>query len=267
MRKVFFTVVHLICFCSLLSAQDKFEVNVSKVGDYKVKVEWTNPYGERVVQINVQRSWDSIKYFLTAFAPLSPELPQNGYIDESAGYAGMYYRIFYVLEDGSFFFTKAKKVTTGLDFTNEITEDQIADKNFQVTIHDDDSVIAQLSYEKYKRFRDSIINYTRDTLYSLSDADILIRYFANGINWIPSAYIFTNNDGYVQIYLADAIQKNYRLRVFDENHKSLFNIQHIDETQLVLDKTDFMHAGWFYFELYENDRLKERNKFYIPKDF
>ena len=61
--------------------------------------------------------------------------------------------------------------------------------------------------------------------------------------------------------------RNDNNRFFDENHKSLFNIQHVTQTQLLLDKTDFMHSGWFYFELYENDRLKERNKFYIPKDF
>lgn len=267
MSRIFLIVIALLFGCDFVFAQDKFVVNVSKAGDVKVKVEWTNPYGENIVQLNVQRSWDSARNFRTVFAPLSPELPQNGYIDETAGYTGMYYRVFYVLEDGSFFFTKAKKVTTGLDFTNDVTEDQIADKDFQVTIHDDDSVIAQLSYEQYKKFKDSMVNYTRDTLYSLSDADVLVRYFNNGINWIPSAYVFTNNDGYLQIYLADALQKNYRLRIFDENHKPLFNIPHVNETQLLLDKTDFMHAGWFYFELYENDRLKERNKFYIPKEF
>ena len=63
------------------------------------------------------------------------------------------------------------------------------------------------------------------------------------------------------------ITKNYRLRLFDENHKQLFTIQHVTEPQLLLDKTDFMHSGWFYFELFEDNKLKERNKFYIPKDF
>jgi hypothetical protein len=247
-------------------AQEKFEVMVSAAGGIKVKVEWKNPYGDSLVQLNVQRSWDSMKGFRTVFVPLSPELPQNGFIDETAGYNGMYYRIFYVRADGTFFFTKSKKVTTGSDFTT-VTEQQASDKNFMVTIHDDDSVIAQLSYDGYKRFRDSIVNYTRDTLYSLTDADILIRYYNNEISWIPSIHIFTNTDGYVQVSLADATNKKYRLRILDEYRKQVFNIQHITQPQLLLDKTDFMHSGWFYFELYENDKLKERNKFYIPKDF
>jgi len=248
-------------------SQRNFLLNVTKAGETKIKVEWQNPYGDTLVQLNVQRSWDSVKNFRTVFAPLSPELPQNGYIDETAGYQGMYYRIFYVLGNGSFFFTRPLKATTGSDFTNEMSKEQIADTAFLVTIHDDDTVIAQLSYAAYKKFRDSIVYYTKDTLYSLTDADVLIRYFNNNISWVPSIHVFTNNEGYVQIYLADAQQKNYRLRVFDEGHKPLFNIQHISEAQLLLDKTNFLHAGWFYFELYENDRLRERSKFYIPKDF
>ena len=263
--KRIFLLTSIIFFYVQVRAQ-QFAVNVSAI-ENKVKVEWVNPYGDSVVQLNIQRSWDSVKNFRTIFVPLSPELPQNGYIDETAGYAGMYYRAFYVLENGSFFFTRAKKVTTGFDFTNDITEEQIADTNFLVTIHDEDTTLAQLGYKAYKHFKDSIINFTRDTLYSLTDADVLIRYYGNGINWVPSSKIYTNSDGYVQIFLADALQKNYRLRFFDENHKPLFNIQHITQPQLLLDKTDFMHAGWFFFELYENDKVKERNKFYIPKDF
>ena len=57
-------------------------------------------------------------------------------------------------------------------------------------------------------------------------------------------------------YLADALTKNYRLRFLDENHKLLFVIQHVPQSQLLLDKTDFMHSGWFYFELFEDNKLK-----------
>lgn len=263
--KRLFLFVFTSFICIALHAQ-QFIINVSSA-DNKVKIEWQNPYGDSVVQLNIQRSWDSVRNFRTIFAPLSPELPQNGFVDESAGYNGMYYRAFYVLANGSFFFTKAKKVTTGSDFTNDITQAEIADENFLVTIHDDDTTIAQLSYEAYKHFKDSIIHYTRDTLYSLTDADVLIRYYNNDIKWVPSSHIFTNGDGYVQILLADALQNTYRLRISDEHHKQLFTIQHITQPQLLLDKTDFMHSGWFYFELYENNKMKERNKFYIPKDF
>ncbi len=265
--KNIFLLLTTFAFAGVVSAQQNFQVAVSKASDTKVKIEWQNPFGDSVVQLNVQRSWDSVKNFRTIFVPLSPELPQNGYIDETGGYNTQYYRIFYVLGNGSFFFTKPKKTTTGSDFTNEITQDQATDKNFLITVHDDDSAIATLNYDSYKRFRDSIVNYTRDTLYSLTDADVLIRYYNNDIKWIPSSHVFTNTDGYVQIFLADALQKNYRLRFYDENHKPIFSIQHVTQPQLLLDKTDFMHSGWFYFDLYEDNKVKERNKFYIPKDF
>lgn len=265
MKKLFLFVLVTIFF-TRINAQQKFVVNVSAANN-KVKVEWINPYGDSVVQLNIQRSWDSVKNFRTVFVPLSPELPQNGYVDDVPGNTSMYYRAFYVLGNGSFFFTKAKKVTSGLDFTDEISQKEANDTSFLVTIHDDDSVIAQLNYEGYKHFKDSIINYTKDTLYSLTDADVLIRYYDNNVRWMPSPHVYTNTDGYVQIFLNDALQNNYRIKFLDENRKPLFTIQHVTQPQLLLDKTDFMHSGWFYFELYENDKLKERNKFYVPKDF
>lgn len=266
MKKIFFVALISIFFIKVNAQQQQFIINVSAVNN-KVKVEWQNPYGDSVVQLNIQRSWDSVKNFRTVFVPLSPELPQNGYVDDVPGNTSMYYRAFYVLGNGSFFFTKAKKVTSGLDFTDEISQKEANDTSFLVTIHDDDSVIAQLNYEGYKHFKDSIINYTKDTLYSLTDADVLIRYYDNNVRWMPSPHVYTNTDGYVQIFLNDALQNNYRIKFLDENRKPLFTIQHVTQPQLLLDKTDFMHSGWFYFELYENDKLKERNKFYVPKDF
>src|SRR4051794_38879360 len=124
MKKIFLLFFIFLIAENVMHAQQKLEVSVSGAGGIKVKVEWLNPYGDSVVQINVQRSWDSVRNYKTIFVPLSPELPQNGYIDESAGYNGMYYRVFYVLANGSFYFTKAQKVKTGSDFTNAITEEQ-----------------------------------------------------------------------------------------------------------------------------------------------
>lgn len=267
MKKIFLLLIPVLFSKTVLHAQGNLNMAISKVADNKVRIEWQNPYGDSVVQLNVQRSWDSARNFMTIFVPLSPQLPVNGYVDQTDGYNARYYRIFYVLADGRFFFTRSKKNSTGSDFTSEIPEDKAADKNFLIVIHDDDTVIAQLNYEGYKKFRDSIVNYTRDTLYSLTDADVLIRYYNNNIRWIPSTHIFTTTDGYVQVYLTDALQKNYHLRFYDEYHKLLFTIQHIPQPQFLLDKTDFLHAGWFYFELLEDNKVRERNKFYIPKDF
>jgi hypothetical protein len=84
---------------------------------------------------------------------------------------------------------------------------------------------------------------------------------------LPSTYVVVNSDGFPEIKLPDAAAKKYRLVFFDENRNRLFSINKIKDTDLVLDKTNFMHAGTFYFELYNGDELVEKNKIYLPKDF
>jgi hypothetical protein len=57
------------------------------------------------------------------------------------------------------------------------------------------------------------------------------------------------------------------VKFFEENGNPIFEIQHIREPQLILDKSNFLHAGWFFFELYEDEKLKEKSKFFLSKDF
>ena len=93
----------------------------------------------------------------------------------------------------------------------------------------------------------------------------------NGIirkpDFIPSYYVYTNKDGYVFINLPDASKKKYHIKFFEENDNFLFEIKTIKEPALTLDKANFMHAGWFKFELYHDDKLVERNRFYLSKEF
>jgi hypothetical protein len=58
-----------------------------------------------------------------------------------------------------------------------------------------------------------------------------------------------------------------RSNSFDENNKLMFELSEIKDPTLILDKTNFQHAGWFRFELYDGDQLKEKNKLFIPKEF
>jgi hypothetical protein len=86
-------------------------------------------------------------------------------------------------------------------------------------------------------------------------------------DFVPSFYIYTNKDGYVYINLPDANSKKYRVRFYEDDDNFLFEIKHIKETGLTLDKTNFIHSGWFKFELYNDDKLVEKNKFYLAKEF
>jgi hypothetical protein len=47
----------------------------------------------------------------------------------------------------------------------------------------------------------------------------------------------------------------------------LFEIKNIRQSGLTLDKTNFLRAGWFNFELYNEEKLVEKNKFYLAREF
>ena len=35
---------------------------------------------------------------------------------------------------------------------------------------------------------------------------------------------------------------------------------------LIIEKVNFIRSGWYRFELYDNGKIVEKNKFFIPKD-
>lgn len=82
-------------------------------------------------------------------------------------------------------------------------------------------------------------------------------------DWKASPFVFTNSNGYVQISLSNPSENVYKLLFQDENGNELFQIKKIDEDNLILDKTNFIHGGWFQFELYKNNILLEKNKVYL----
>ena len=61
----------------------------------------------------------------------------------------------------------------------------------------------------------------------------------------PSQYVYTERDGNITISLADANKKQYSIKFFEENETELFEIKHVKEALLTLDKANFLHAGWF----------------------
>lgn len=237
----------------------------------KVLISWVNPY-ESVIQLNVQRSYDSLKNYRTIFSATSPQLPQNGFSEPVQPNAKTYYRIFYVLEGGAYFFTPARLAVPDTDariiLNDNSSKNELVSKNIQtVKITTRGNVVAKVAVPDFNRFKDSVLRQTKDTLISINDSTIELRNFVAKEVWKPSMYVFTNRDGYLHINLADANHKKYHLKFFEENGIPIFEINHIKDPQLTLDKSNFEHAGWFIFELFEENILKEKNKFYLPKDF
>ncbi|MBC7849989.1 MAG: hypothetical protein H7Y31_09635 [Chitinophagaceae bacterium] len=130
-----------------------------------------------------------------------------------------------------------------------------------------DSIITQVSERGFKPFSDSLVRKTKDTLVFQTADTILIKPFIPKEVYKPSAFIYTERDGNVMMSIPDATSKHYSVKFFNEKNVEIFHINRIKETSLVLDKSNFLHSGWFRFELMEDGKLKEKNKFFIPRDF
>ena len=239
----------------------------------KVTISWANPYSD-IIQLNVQRSFDSLKFYTTIYSATSPQLPQNGFTENKMPTNKIYYRIFYVFEGGAYFFTPAKRV--GVPSTFSTASRDIKNPNFSninpfdkriVTIRLRDSIYRQIPAYNFRMFRDSILRQTKDTLYAINDSLVVLKVFFAKELWRPSLYVYANKDGLINIALPLIRDRKYRIKFFEEDGKFLFDINNIRESPIILDKTNFIHAGWFKFELYEEDKLKEKNKFYLPRDF
>ena len=266
------------CMTAIAFGQDALpEFSVTE-RNQRVVISWTNPF-PNMVQLNVQRSYDSLRYFATIFSPEAPSLPQNGYTDNVVPSGKVFYRIFYVQTGGDYHFTKSKRagaiivstaqndVESARDLTaSKFSNIDPADKRI-VSVKIKEAVYKQLPAYRFKPFRDSILKQTKDTLIAINDTLVTLSPYIQKEAWRASKYIFANSDGYISIALPKVEEKKYTVRFFDDNGTPIFEIGRVRESPLILDKATFIHAGWFTFELYEDDKLKEKNKFYLPKDF
>ena len=82
--------------------------------------------------------------------------------------------------------------------------------------------------------------------------------------WRPSPHVFTNPNGNVSIRLDTAQGARYRLRILDVDGQALFDLDGIRRPNLTLDKSNFMRSGWYHFELFENGKLSDSSRFFIP---
>lgn len=234
MNRIYLIVAGLL-FSFGAAAQDTLpRFSVTNAGKNRFIVGWVNNY-PMVKQIGIQRSHDSLKNFKTILTVADPNVKQNGFADTKAPNDHMFYRLFVVLDKGQFFFTEAKKPI--IDTTST------AATNIELT-------------------RNTAIDKTRDSI-----SAVIKPIVPKKPEFVPSFYVYTNKDGYVFINLPDADRKKYHIKFYEENETFLFEIKSITETGLTLDKTNFMRAGWYKFELYNDDKLVEKNKFYLSKEF
>jgi hypothetical protein len=235
MKKLFLSFLFFtIASFSLLYSQDTLpHFTVKNAGNNRIIIGWVNNYAD-TRQIGIQRSFDSLNFYKTILTVPDPTAIQNGYMDVKATNDHMFYRLFILLDKGIYLFSAAKKPV--LDTARKVNNSFINGK--QVVWGDSVAVPAP--------------DYTK----------------APPNAFIPSLHVFTNRDGYVRINLPDDEKsKKYSIKFFEETGVFLFELKEIKEKDFKIDKTNFYHAGWFRFELYENGKLLEKHKFYLEKDF
>jgi len=239
------------------------EFTVENLGKNRTLVSWENHYGDMLLQVNVQVSYDSLRNFGTVFEPLSPSLPQNGFVNTKAYEGKIYYRLFFVLNGGAYYFTQSKAVEDEDDLEGKT---RFAVKEKTITVRTPLSILAHLKPAEFIKFRDSISSTTKDTLVLVNQNEMVLKYYGHSdVNFV--GFVGLNPEGFVEIKLPDAKLKKYKVVFKDNSGAHLFTINHVADTDLVLDKTNFMQAGWYSFELFQDDKIIERNRFYLQSDF
>jgi hypothetical protein len=181
---------------------------------------------------------------------LNPQNTENGFVDEKPPYNKMYYRVFISFDAGAYVFGESerpvKETTHPLPIVNL--------DELKVIPPPEKTVSRPGTYTD--RNRPPV---AKDPVRPGTEIKTEVITY-------PSRRIYTAREGNIQLNLANAEAKKYSVRFFDEADKPLFELNKIKDDLLIIEKVNFLHAGWFYFEVYESGKLIERNKFYIPKD-
>jgi hypothetical protein len=179
-----------------------------------------------VTTINIQRSVNSLKNFTTIGSILDVKNKQNGYADANPKSLKMFYRVFIAFEGGNYIFSRSYRPV----------KDSIKAEGIKIPEGLDKP------------------NVTLPPLPVIKPS------------YVPSRYVYTGKDNNVIIALKDAATRKYQVKFFNESRVPLFEINKISEPYLTIEKVNFLHAGMFRFEIYEDGILMEEYWLYIQKD-
>ncbi len=271
MRKIILSL--LLCVSALAYAQDSLpSFSVVNKGNNRVVISWNNKY-KQLKQISIQRSADSLSNFKTLMTVPDPNNKQNGYLDAKAPNDKMFYRLYILVDGANFVFSKSKRPgndSIRLALLADSSSKNITDSSYikivQRIISQNlpDSALTTEELIILKRYRNNQL-ILPDSVTRKIDAAIKNGKKPSVV--IPVYHIVANKDGLVRISLNDFSNKKYSIRFYEDDDTFIFEIKEIKEASLMLEKSNFYHSGWFKSELYEEGKLVEKNRFFIPKDF
>lgn len=266
----------------------------------KIIVSWRNEYPLEVKTINIQRSYDSTKNFRTIGSVLNPQNIENGFVDEAPPYNKMYYRVFISFDAGAYIFSESvrpvKDIPPPLPLITQpqvtrppVTKPEYVQSDNTDPFNKADSIKEAITGTKPETVKspaatkgkketvtagkktrpekqDITKNKNRSKTDVQTDSDDPLPVVPKEVPvTYPSRRIYTTRDNNIMINLPNFDTRRYAVKFFDENEKQLFEINRVKENFLIIEKVNFLHAGWFYFEIFENGKLIEKNKFFIAK--
>lgn len=144
-------------------------------------------------------------------------------------------------------------------------------QNGHYKIYKNNQLIATLSEKSFRKFRDSIALETKDTLFTSRDGKVIIHPYKieTGANNTSAKnappMVFTDKKGNVTLRLPNAQLYHYQVKFYESANQLLFSIQAPKEENLTLEKSNFIRSGWFDYEVFLNDQLKEKGRIFLPR--
>ena len=228
MRYLFLTLIFIFSLLMASGQQTLPGFSVNDVGG-KIIVSWKNEYQIKATTVSIQRSYDSTKNFTSIGSVLNPESKENGFADTDPPYNRMYYRLFVAFEGGAYILTGSQRPTKDLSTLQDTSE----------TVYP----------WQVNPFSDETINVPPENP-----------------NTYPSSRMYSFRESSIVIDLPDAALRKYRIVVYDESNKQIFELTNLKEAMLILDKVNFPHSGWYHFEIFDGGTLVEKNRFNVPQD-
>ena len=293
MRTVCFILISaLILSWGNVFAQDTLPGFTVKNNKGKVSISWQNKYDKVIRGITIQSSFDSLKKFSSLKTVPVPDDEVNGFYDTDVPYEKMFYRLFIVFDSGAYVFTPSKRpeVDPKFDLQKSLAKTREANralidesKKAEKTAKGETGKVNIPVSKITEPVKEETVNSkpskpVKQETQPVTQTEELKPEAVKQETVKPeiitkkepvstvSRIIYTGKDNNVVINLPDFNKYKYVVKFFDENKEHLFELNKITEGYLIIEKVNFLHAGWFYFELYKNDALVEKNKFYIPKD-
>jgi len=294
---IFATVIFQLNTIDVSAQKDTLpDFSVLNVGGV-IHISWHNPF-KNTIQINIQRSKESNKNFITIHSTPDASARFYRYTDKTAPNDSCYYRVFILYESSNYQFSKvirpvkSDQLPEAKHFLAQ-KEKEAAKKDIQIpdkpSVPEKNNQTAESSSIKQKEVSTPKSTPIRsdpnrkEIPLTLQKHEFAFRLaisrkaIIKNIKpvpiiqtqkvWKSSPLIYTGNDGNVLIQIPDAPSKKYSVTFLKEEGRPLFKIQHIKKSSLTIDKSSFLKSGWYYFELRESNKVIERNKFLVTKDF